>query len=189
MLRPPKCKTKVVVEDGAPSLHAGGLSRMVVSNWLEVGVEHGILGSNSLSMVVPEHLAEEVECLVRHQLVVLGVDKFGPGLTGDRVTWQQFFVVRVQSQSVLVQVGEELLSAENFRDLDQLIVVVASLEEGFTLEDHSSEHAAERPNVERVVVSLQVNEKLGSFEVAGGHSHVVLLTGMVKLGETPIDQT
>ena len=70
------------------SLHAGGLSRMVVSNWLEVGVEHGILGSNSLSMVVPEHLAEQVERLVRHQLVVLRVDKFGPRLTGDRVTWQ-----------------------------------------------------------------------------------------------------
>ena len=106
------------------SLHAGGLSRMVVSNWLEVGVKHGIFGSNSLSMVIPEHLAEQVERLVRHQLVVLRVDKFGPRLTRDRVTWQQFFVVRVEGQSVLVQVGEEFLSAENFRDLDQLIVVL-----------------------------------------------------------------
>ena len=56
---------------------------MVVSDWLEVSVQHCVLGHDSLRVIVPEHLAEQVESLVGHQLVVLGVDKFGPGLTGD----------------------------------------------------------------------------------------------------------
>ena len=71
---------------GCFSLHAASLVvRMVVSYWLEVWVQHGLLGSDALCMVIPEHLAEEVQCLIRHKLIVLRVDEFGPGLVRNWV--------------------------------------------------------------------------------------------------------
>jgi len=63
------------------------------------------------------------------------------------------------------------------------------LEEWFSFEDHASKHASKGPDIERVVISLQVNEKLGSFEVTRGHANIVLLPWVVKFGQTPINET
>lgn len=75
---------------------------------------------------------------------------------------------------VLFEVGVQVVRAENFRNLDQLILcespsisalrrkrkkerersvtVRVTVEEGFFAEDHARKHAPERPHVERVVV-------------------------------------
>lgn len=87
------------------SLHALSLTCVEVTNRLEVDVEHCVLGSDSLSVVVPKHLAKEIEGLIRDELVVLRVHELAPGLARDCMAWQQVLIVRVQSQSVLVQVG------------------------------------------------------------------------------------
>lgn len=126
---------------------------------------HGVFGRDALRVVVPEHLTEQVEGLVAHQMSVLLIDKLGPGLARDGVLGQQVLVVRVERQAVLVKVSVKFFSAEHFGNLDELVVVVATLEEGLPLEDHTGEHAAEGPDVERVVISLQVDEQLGSLEV------------------------
>ena len=97
--------------------------------------------------------------------------------------------MRVEDQAVLVKVGVELLSSEHLRDLDELVIVVTSLEERLTLEDHTGKHAAQRPNVQRVVISLQINEQFGSLEVPRSDANIILLPGVVKLGQTPIDQS
>lgn len=161
----------------------------MVTHRLEVHVLHGILGGDSLCVVVSQHLAQQVKCLIRHQLIVLRVDKFRPRLARNRVVWQQIFVVGVEGEPVLVKVSVELLSAENLGNLDELVVVVTALEERLPLEDHASKHAAQGPDVQGVVVSLEVNEQLGSFEVAGGDTDIVLLPRVVEFSETPIDQT
>lgn len=161
---------------------------MVVAHGLEKDMRHGILGCDSLSVVVSQHLAQQVESLVRHQMIVLRIDKFAPRLTWDRIGRQQVFVVRVQRQSILVQVRVKFLRAEHLRNLHELVVVVAALEERLSFEYHASEHAAQRPNIERVVVGLQVDKQLGSLEVARGHADIVLLARMVELSQAPVDQ-
>ena len=55
--------------------------------------------------------------------------------------------MRVQGQSVLVQVRVQLLGSEHLGDFDELVVVVAALEEGLSFEYHASKHAAERPDI------------------------------------------
>ncbi len=60
-------------------------------------------------------------------------------------------------------------------DADQLVVVVVSVEEGLLLEDHTGEHASQRPEVQTVVVLLEVHQQLGALEVSRGHTHIVLL--------------
>lgn len=35
---------------------------------------------------------------------------------------------------------------------------------------------------------LIIHQELGAFEVAGGHPHVVLLSWVVELGQTPVDK-
>ena len=121
--------------------------------------------------------------------MILGVDELAPALAGDGLGWEQVIVVGVQLQVVLVKIGEKLLSAQNLGNLHQLVVVVAALEEGLSFEDHASEHATKRPNVQGVVVSLQVDEEFGSFEISGSDADIVLLTWMVELGETPVDES
>ena len=121
--------------------------------------------------------------------MILGVDELAPALAGDGLGWEQVIVVGVQLQVVLVKIGEKLLSAQNLGNLHQLVVVVAALEEGLSFEDHASEHATKRPNVQGVVVSLQVDEEFGSFEISGSDTDIVLLTWMVELGETPVDES
>ena len=118
------------------------LTGVIVTNWLEIGVLHGVFGSDSFGVVIPEHLAEQVECFITDELIVGLVDELGPGFARNALLGQQILIMRVKGQTVLVQVGVELLSSENFRDFDQLVVVVAALEEGFTLENHTGKHAA-----------------------------------------------
>ena len=129
------------------SATSGIVSRMVVPDSLEVDVIHRVFRRHSLGMVVPQHLAQQIETLVRHKLVVLAVNEFGPGLSRDRVLGQKVIVVGVEDESVLVEVGVELLRAQDLGNLDELVVVVTTLEEGLSLEDHAGEHATERPDV------------------------------------------
>ena len=51
-------------------------------------------------------------------------------------------------------------------DLEQLIVVVLSLEEWLFGEHHAGQHAASGPDVQLIVVVMIGEEKLGRFEVA-----------------------
>lgn len=159
---------------------------MELLHGLEVGVLHGILRSDALSVVVLEHLAEQVESLLTNEVLVGAAHKLVPGLL--RMLAEDVVVMSIECYVVLVDVCKELVSAEYLGDLDELVIVVLALEERLLLEDHAREHAPKRPNVERVIVGLQVDEELGALEIAGGDSYVVLLAGVVKLGEAPIDK-
>ena len=48
----------------------------------------------------------------------------------------------VEREAVLVKIGVKLFSAEYLCNLDELVVVIRTLEERLALEDHASEHAA-----------------------------------------------
>ena len=97
--------------------------------------------------------------------------------------------MRIKSELILVDVSVKLFRSQTFGDLHKLIVVVTTLEEGLSLEDHTGEHASQRPNIQRVIVSLQIDEKLRSFEVARGDANVVFLTWVIKFSQTPINES
>ena len=96
--------------------------------------------------------------------------------------------MRVELNAVSAQVRVQLVCAKNARDLDELVIVVLAVEEGLFAEDHAGEHAAEGPHIEGVVVVLEVDEELGTFEVAAGNADIVLLLGMVELSKTPVNE-
>lgn len=64
---------------------------------------------------------------------------------------------------ILVEVLEELLGAEHLGDAHELVIVVVAVEEGLLAEDHGSQHAAQRPHVQRVVVHLVIHQQLGAL--------------------------
>ena len=74
-------------------------------------------------------------------------------------------ILSVQFNIVLVAPSKQIVRPQHLRDLDKLIRVAIAVEERFFPEDHRREHSAQRPHVERVIVFLEVNEKLGAFEV------------------------
>lgn len=96
--------------------------------------------------------------------------------------------MRIQGHIVLLNIVVEFLSAEDLCNLDELVVVVLALEERLLLEDHASEHTTKRPDVQRVIIGLQINEQLRALEVTTGYSYVVLLARVIEFGETPIDK-
>ena len=53
---------------------------MVIFDWLKVWVFHSVSWCHSLSVVILEHLGEQVDCILGDKLVVLRRDKFGPWL-------------------------------------------------------------------------------------------------------------
>ncbi len=50
-------------------------------------------------------------------------------------------------------------------------------------------HASKGPDVERIVVLLEINEQLGSFKIARRHTDIVLAPRVIEFREAPIDQT
>jgi hypothetical protein len=103
-----------------------------------------------------------------------------PGLLGVRR--EDVVIVRIKGHVVLINVGVQLICTNHLGNLDELVLVVLALEERFLLKDLPGKHAAEGPNVQTVVVGLEIDQELGAFEVAACNPHVVLLTGMVELG-------
>ena len=120
-------------------------------------------------------------------MLVLAIDEFVPGFLG--VLPNHIVVLLIESHIILVNVSVELICAEHLGNLHELVVVVLALEEWLLLEDHTGEHAAEGPDVQRVVIGLQVNEQLWPLEVPGGNTDIVFLTWVVEFGKTPIDES
>ena len=63
------------------------------------------------------------------------------------------------------------------------------MEERLLLEDHTSKHASERPDIKRVVVDLEINEKFRSLEVSTSDTYVVFLARVIEFSKTPINKT
>lgn len=53
---------------------------------------------------------------------------------------------------------------------------------------HRGEHRAGRPDVERVIVIVVVDQQLRALEIARSHAHVVVLPHVVELSQAPVDQ-
>lgn len=166
---------------------SGLLLGVVVLDWLEIRMLHRVAGCYALGVVVTKHLAEQVQRFFGNELVVLRVNELLPRFA--RLLSEDIIVVAVQCHVVLLDVLEELVCAQHLRYLHQLVVVVLTLKERFLLEYHTGKHAPKRPDVKRVVINLQINQQLGTFEVARSHADIVLLAGMVKLRKTPVDET
>ena len=86
---------------------------------------------------------------------ILAVDELAPWLSS--VASQQAFELRVQIKLVLFQVHLEVVRAHDLGNLDQLVVIIVAVEERLSFKDHGRKHAAQGPQVQRVVVVLQVD--------------------------------
>lgn len=143
-------------------------------------------GAKTYLVVISQQLIKEIDGFVRDKALVLSADKRVPGLLAE--TAENVIVLGVELNLVLVEVLEELIGSQNLGDLDKLVGVALSVEEGLLAEDHGGKHGSETPHVETVVVFLEVDEQLGALEVSRCYTDVVFRCGVIKLGQTPIDQ-
>ena len=102
---------------------------------------HRVLWSDSLGVVVSEHAVQQVQRFLRDETLVHMVYEFVPWLL--LVNSQDIIVVAVECHVVLLNVVEQVVRAEDLRNLYQLIIVVLALEERLFLENHARKHAAE----------------------------------------------
>jgi hypothetical protein len=59
----------------------------------------------------------------------------------------------------------------------------------FLPKDHASKHTPKGPHVQGVIIFLQIDQQLRSFEIARGNANVVLSPRMIKFRKTPINES
>lgn len=138
-------------------------------------------------MVIAQELVQEINGLLADEPLVFSVDEAMPGLAGE--AREDFIVLRIQLDLVLVQVLKQLLGTKDLGNLDQLVGVAVAVEEGLFAEDHRRKHRSQGPHVERVVVLLEIHQQFRALEVARCDSHIVLGAFVIELSQSPIDQT
>ena len=110
-------------------------------------------------------------------MLVLTVNKPLPSLA--RVTTEDVGEARVEFNLIFVQILVQLFSPEHLGNPHQLVVVIMPdeedddrkyylcclpMKERLLPEDHRSQHAAQTPHVETVVVHLVVHQQLGALD-------------------------
>mmetsp|Transcript_14153 Transcript_14153/g.26511 ORF Transcript_14153/g.26511 Transcript_14153/m.26511 type:complete len:211 (+) Transcript_14153:202-834(+) len=147
---------------------------------------HCFFGQNPLRMIVHQHPVYEIQHVQTHQMLILGSYELRPRFS--RMPAQNVVKVRVQFLIVLVQIGEQAICAKHASDFHKLVVIVLAVEERLLAEYHARQHAPQTPNVQGVIIQLQVDQKLGTLVVSGGDSDIVLSVRVIKLGEAPINE-
>ena len=138
-----------------------------------------VLCLNSVLHVVLQQPIQKLDSLWVAQRAVLCVDE---GIPRTLLAWANEPVeLLCDSDVVLGDVLPEAVRTKHFDDFDELIDVVLAAEEGLFHKDHPSEHAAETPHVEVVVVQAVVHEELGALEVARRDTDVVFRADVVEL--------
>ncbi len=158
-----------------------------IADGVKVGVALGLLGREAFLVIVAQQLVEEVNGLVGYEALVLRRDKAVPGLFLEAA--EDVVVLGVELNFVLVEVLKELVGAKNLGNLDKLVGVALTVEEGLLAEDHGRKHGTETPHVKAVVVLLEVDKQFGPFKVTGCDSDVVFGSRVVELGQAPVDET
>jgi hypothetical protein len=137
-------------------------------------------------MIVSQQLVQKVNGIVADEPLVVCIDERMPRLF--RIPAQYIVVLGIELNVVLVKIVEQVFCSQDLRNLDELVRVAVAMEKWFPSKDHRCKHGAQRPHVERVVILLKIYEKLWPFEIARRDAHIILGTGVVELGEAPIDQ-
>lgn len=106
-----------------------GVPKMVSTNGSEE-----IQKKKTYSMVISEQLVQKVDCLATDKFLVVCVDKRIPRFPG--VATKDIVILRIQLDVVLVEIFKKFVSAENFRNLNELVEIATSVEEGFFAEYH-----------------------------------------------------
>jgi len=84
-------------------------------------------------MIITEQLVQEVDGGIRNKALVLWGDEFAPRLTG--ISAKNLIVLHIQLQIILFQIREQLVRSKNSSNLNELIIVIMSMEEGLLTED------------------------------------------------------
>lgn len=143
--------------------------------------------AESYLMVVAEELIKEINGVIADEPLILSIDEAVPALLGEAA--ENIVILSVELNVIFVEVVEEVFSTQDLGNLDQLVRVAVSMEEGLLAEDHGCKHGAQRPHVKRVVVLLEVDKELRALEVAGRNTDVVFSAGVVELSKTPVDES
>ena len=115
-------------------------------------------------MIIPQQLIQKINSIIANKPLILTIDKSMPALLWEPS--QDIVILRIKLDIVLVQVVEQILRAQHFRNFDQLITIRIPMEERLFSENHAREHGSQRPHIQAVVVLLKVDQQLGAFEVA-----------------------
>ena len=91
-------------------------------------------------MVIAEQFVEEVNRFIANEALILSIDKCVPALLWESA--QDIIVLSIELNVILVEVVEQVFSAEHFGDFDQLVAIAIAVEEWLFPENHTREHGS-----------------------------------------------
>ena len=150
-------------------------------------MQQGLLGCDSPLLVVAQHLFQQIKGLLARRVLVGLRHETSPRYLG---VLSQILLEKARNRNVIgAHALDERACPQHLYYLQKLILVVSAPEERVLLQDHFSQSAPCRPNVQRIVVLGVLNQQLGALVESGCHAHVVGLVRDVKFGEAPVNQS
>lgn len=107
-------------------------------------------------------------------------------LKGQSLLYKFVVIVRVKLNPIGLAVVENVFGPNELSDLNELVLIVCSLEEWLSHEYHASQHAAHAPDIKLVVIVTVSNKKLWRLEVPGSNTAIVVLSWDVEVCQPPI---
>ena len=154
---------------------------------------HGILGSDALCIVVPQHFVKQVKRCPRCQVIIFFCHKVAPGLALYVSYFPEnylIFIFYIIPESEFFQVGIQILSAEYLYSQLKFFVTLHSFackEVMLSLEHQLSKDEAHCPDVYCVVINMFTKAILRGKEHYGFSPSVVLVILTVEFTQAPIE--
>eukprot|EP01139_Manchomonas_bermudensis_P017764 Amastigsp_a521538_31.p2 type:complete len:141 gc:universal Amastigsp_a521538_31:1190-768(-) len=129
--------------------------RRAVADRIEVRVAQNLRGGDPVHVVVTQHLPEKIQRLGACEVRTLGRNKRRPR---SRLGAPDFLShIGREFDLVLVEIGHKVVRPEELDDRGHLVRVrVPPPKQRMLEQNHTPEHASQRPDVHRVVVVLVV---------------------------------
>lgn len=67
-------------------------------------------------------------------------------------------VLFIQLDAIFIQIGKQIIRAQHFGNLDELVVVVVAMEKGLLSENHACKHTTKTPQIQAIVVFLEIHQ-------------------------------
>lgn len=93
----------------------------------------------------------------------------------------------VNFQPILFHDVDKAICTSDFRNLNELVLVVLAKKQRSFFKQHFCKRAASTPNVEAVVVSGVFEEELRAFIISTGDTDVIFLARYIELSQPPVN--
>lgn len=145
-------------------------------------MRHCFLCRKTLLVIISQQLVQEINRFISDKSLIIICDKLIPRFT--KMSAQDAIILGRKFDGILFNIFKEFISTKNTSNLDQLIIIIVTMEKWFLAEDlilcvvmrftfsqsfsqhrcynsstyHTSKHAAITPHIQTIIIFLEIDQ-------------------------------